>query len=120
MCGIIGYIGKKDTAPLLVEGLKKLEYRGYDSAGICVIENGKLTTIKKKGKILELAKELAKNKPVANIGLAHTRWATHGEPSEKNAHPHLDCSGKIAIVHNGIIENHHALRQLLLKEGHKI
>ena len=120
MCGIIGYIGKKDTAPLLVEGLKKLEYRGYDSAGICVIENGQLTTIKKKGKILELAKELEKNKPVANIGLAHTRWATHGEPSEKNAHPHLDCSGKIAIVHNGIIENHHALRRLLLKEGHNI
>ena len=120
MCGIIGYIGQKDTVPILVAGLKKLEYRGYDSAGLCVVVSGQLKSVKKKGKIAELAKELEKNKLFSNIGIAHTRWATHGEPNEKNAHPHLDCSGKIAIVHNGIIENHSALKKLLLKEGHNI
>jgi len=120
MCGIIGYIGRKKTAPILIDGLSKLEYRGYDSAGICVLEDNELKTIKKKGRITELAKDKNLNDLSAVLGIAHTRWATHGEPSEKNAHPHLDCQGKIAIVHNGIIENHQALKQLLTKHGHKI
>lgn len=120
MCGIIGYIGQKQTTPILIEGLKKLEYRGYDSAGICVLDKGELKTIKKKGKIAELDSELKEHNLSGTIGIAHTRWATHGEPNVKNAHPHLDCHGQIAIVHNGIIENHHGLRQLLIKEGHTI
>ncbi len=120
MCGIIGYIGQKQTTPILIDGLKKLEYRGYDSAGICVLDKGSLKVIKKKGKIAELDSELKEHNLSGTIGIAHTRWATHGEPNEKNAHPHLDCSGQIAIVHNGIIENHHGLRQLLVKEGHSI
>ena len=120
MCGIIGYIGQKQTTPILIEGLKKLEYRGYDSAGICVLDKGELKTIKKKDKIAELDSELKEHNLSGTIGIAHTRWATHGEPNVKNAHPHLDCHGQIAIVHNGIIENHHGLRQLLIKEGHTI
>ena len=120
MCGIIGYIGKKEAMPLLIDGLKKLEYRGYDSAGICVVVDGKLETIKEKGKIAELEDNLTGRKLNSRIGIAHTRWATHGEPNKINSHPHLDCSSKIAIVHNGIIENYHVLRELLESEGHKI
>jgi glutamine---fructose-6-phosphate transaminase (isomerizing) len=120
MCGIIGYIGQKKISPILINGLKKLEYRGYDSAGICVLENGGLTIIKKTGRIEELAKSPELKNVNGAIGIAHTRWATHGEPNEQNAHPHLDCEQKIAIVHNGIIENYQALRELLIKEGHKI
>lgn len=120
MCGIIGYIGNKNSTPLLISGLKKLEYRGYDSAGICIKENNNIRVIKKKGKI----KELENSEDIKNIegmiGIAHTRWATHGEPNEINSHPHLDCKKEIAIVHNGIIENYQALRELLIKEGHKI
>ncbi len=119
MCGIIGYIGNKKVVPLLLEGLKKLEYRGYDSAGVCVASNNKLHLVKKRGGISELEKQPELKELTGNIGIAHTRWATHGEPSEVNAHPHLDCKGKIAIVHNGIIENYHALKELLEKEGHK-
>jgi glutamine---fructose-6-phosphate transaminase (isomerizing) len=120
MCGIIGYIGNKQTAPLLLEGLKKLEYRGYDSAGLCVIGDNQLKTIKKKGNISALAKEVKIDKMSGTIGIAHTRWATHGEPNENNAHPHLDTSKKIAIVHNGIIENYQALKELLIKDGIKL
>ncbi|MBU1202554.1 glutamine--fructose-6-phosphate transaminase (isomerizing) [Patescibacteria group bacterium] len=120
MCGIIGYIGDKKSVPILLEGLEKLEYRGYDSAGICVLSNKQLTSIKKKGKVSELAKQEKIKNLTGMIGIAHTRWATHGEPNEINAHPHLDCHGDIAIVHNGIIENHQALKQLLIKQGHKI
>lgn len=120
MCGIIGYIGNKEIVPLLIDGLKKLEYRGYDSAGICVINNNNLNVVKKKGKIAELTKRLELKEIKGNIGIAHTRWATHGEPNEINAHPHLDCKNEIAIVHNGIIENYHSLKELLEKEGHKI
>jgi glucosamine--fructose-6-phosphate aminotransferase (isomerizing) len=116
MCGILGYIGDKKIVPLLIEGLKQLEYRGYDSAGICVSNNG-LKISKKSGKILELEKEDIFQWE-GNIGIAHTRWATHGEPNEINAHPHLDCKNEIAIVHNGIIENYHSLREILKKEGH--
>ncbi len=120
MCGIIGYIGNKNIVPLLLNGLKKLEYRGYDSAGLCVLNNGKLNVVKKQGKISQLAKEPKLNNIKGNIGIAHSRWATHGEPNELNAHPHLDCKKEIAIVHNGIIENYQSLKKLLKKEGHKI
>ena len=119
MCGIIGYIGDKEIIPLLIEGLKKLEYRGYDSAGICVANNNKLYLLKKKGRIAELEKQPELSKIKGNFGIAHTRWATHGEPNEINAHPHLDCRGQIAVVHNGIIENYSSLKELLEKEGHK-
>ncbi len=118
MCGIIGYIGKKNAVPILIQGLERLEYRGYDSVGICVKINHHLEVLKRKGKVSQFKKipEL-KNLP-GNIGIAHTRWATHGEPSRKNAHPHLDCKGEITVVHNGIIENYQALKDLLKKEGH--
>lgn len=120
MCGIVGYIGQKKISPILIDGLRKLEYRGYDSAGICVLSDGDLKTIKRTGKIDELANSPDLGKLNGVIGIAHTRWATHGEPNEKNAHPHLDCQSKIAIVHNGIVENYQSLRELLIKEGHKI
>ncbi|MFH1325138.1 MAG: glutamine--fructose-6-phosphate transaminase (isomerizing), partial [archaeon] len=120
MCGIIGYIGDKNIVDVLIEGLKKLEYRGYDSAGICLVNKNKLNVAKKEGRIseLELGEEIRNIH--GNLGIAHTRWATHGEPNEINAHPHLDCKNEVAIVHNGIIENHNSLRSLLKKEGHKI
>jgi len=120
MCGIIGYIGNKEIDSLLINSLKKLEYRGYDSAGICVLEKNGLKVVKNKGKIIELEKKVSKNRLKGHIGIAHTRWATHGAPNEKNSHPHLDCHKEIAIVHNGIIENFHALKTLLEKEGHEI
>jgi len=119
MCGIIGYLGKQPAKPILIDGLKKLEYRGYDSAGICVLENGKFLIDKKNGPVAGLAKSLIKIKTGGSIGIAHTRWATHGAPSEKNAHPHFDCRQGIAIVHNGIIENYQALKKILTAEGHK-
>ena len=106
MCGIIGYFGEKNVVPLLIDGLRKLEYRGYDSAGICVLNNWELKTIKNIGRVSELAENIELEKISGNIGIAHTRWATHGEPNEINAHPHLDCKKEIAIVHNGIIENY--------------
>lgn len=120
MCGIFGYIGEKRAIPFLIEGLKRLEYRGYDSAGVSVIEKGKLTTYKNKGRVLGLEQKTELAALSGTIGIAHTRWATHGEPSERNAHPHLDCKGEIAVVHNGIIENYGALKTLLEKEGHKL
>jgi len=120
MCGIIGYIGDKKISEVLVGGLKKLEYRGYDSAGICVSDGKSLKLFKKKGKISDFEKEIGLQNLSGNLGIAHTRWATHGEPSERNAHPHVDCKNEIAIVHNGIIENFHLLKILLEKEGHKI
>ncbi len=119
MCGIIGYIGNKDAVSVIIEGLKKLEYRGYDSAGICVKDGGNFLVVKKKGKVSELDNQLNCGSFTGNIGIGHTRWATHGEPNEINAHPHFDCQKEIAIVHNGIIENYHSLKELLEKEGHK-
>src|SRR6266849_4634036 len=116
MCGIVGYIGKRDAAPILMEGLHRLEYRGYDSAGIAVAHRGELRLAKCKGRVRELDKlmpERFKGAP----GIAHTRWATHGEPSDRNAHPHCDKAGRIAIIHNGIIENAAALRARLQAEG---
>ena len=120
MCGIIGYIGDKRAVPFLIEGLKRLEYRGYDSAGLCVLEKGELKNVKKQGRVSELEKQAELPNLSSTLGIAHTRWATHGEPSEVNAHPHLDCKGEIAVVHNGIIENYQALKTLLVQEGHKI
>ncbi|HEY2328870.1 MAG TPA: glutamine--fructose-6-phosphate transaminase (isomerizing) [Verrucomicrobiae bacterium] len=120
MCGIIGYVGKKAASPILLEGLRRLEYRGYDSAGVALLHAGSLLLRKKKGKIDVGIARLLKSEPVAgNIGIGHTRWATHGVPSDKNSHPHLDASGKISVVHNGVIENYDALKQKLLKAGHK-
>ncbi len=120
MCGIIGYVGKKAVSPILLEGLRRLEYRGYDSAGVAVLDGDELLVRKKKGKIGEGLARLLKSQPVAgNLGIGHTRWATHGPPSDINSHPHFDQSGRIAIVHNGVIENFDALRQKLLATGHK-
>src|SRR5512141_2896791 len=112
MCGIVGYIGDKNAAPLLIDGLRRLEYRGYDSAGITIQVDGHLQTRKSVGKIAELEKLIGNgNAPVGTMGIAHTRWATHGAPNTVNAHPHHDCTGDISIVHNGIIENASTLKQ---------
>ena len=114
MCGIIGYVGNKPAVPILVSGLKQLEYRGYDSAGLAVVNmNGSLEVRRAAGK-LENLEAVLENKPLAgSFGVGHTRWATHGVPSEENAHPHRDSAGKIVVVHNGIIENYLALRERL-------
>ncbi|MFQ6113738.1 MAG: glutamine--fructose-6-phosphate transaminase (isomerizing), partial [bacterium] len=119
MCGIIGYIGNKQAVPILIEGLKRLEYRGYDSAGLAVFRNGKIAVEKQAGKILELEKHIAEKNLSGNIGIAHTRWATHGHPTCKNAHPHSDCTGNLALIHNGIIENYLAIKTKLQANGHK-
>ncbi len=120
MCGIIGYIGKQNSLPILVEGLKRLEYRGYDSAGIALVRKGELSIHKKAGKVAELIKLVSKNGISANLGIGHTRWATHGEPNDTNAHPHWDCNHEIAIIHNGIIENYVTIKKKLEQEGHII
>ena len=120
MCGIIGYIGNKECKPILINGLKRLEYRGYDSVGFCILDNVNLNIVKQKGRVGDLEQQLSFQKIKGTQGIAHTRWATHGEANALNAHPHLDCKNEIAIVHNGIIENYHALKELLQKEGHKI
>ena len=119
MCGIIGYVGSRNASSILLGGLQKLEYRGYDSAGIAIVgSNGNLTVHKQQGKLEALVKAVAKNKPSGTTGLGHTRWATHGSPSSINAHPHTDCSGNVAIIHNGIVENHAELKQSLLGAKH--
>ena len=120
MCGIIGYVGKKPASPILLEGLRRLEYRGYDSAGVAIQSGAGLLVRKKKGKIDEgLARVLLAEPAPGNLGIGHTRWATHGVPSDKNSHPQTDASGKIAIVHNGVIENYDLLKQRLLRAGHQ-
>jgi len=118
MCGIIGYMGKTQALPILIEGLKRLEYRGYDSAGVAIVNNGDLLLEKTEGKIAQLEKHLIGKKCPGTTGIAHTRWATHGEPNTVNAHPHLDCSNTIAVVHNGIIENYQVIKQHLLNKKH--
>ena len=117
MCGIVGYIGKNKASEILISGMKRLEYRGYDSAGICTIENSSLVTTKCKGKVSELESKLNSSLHLGNIGIGHTRWATHGEPNQVNAHPHSDSKGKFSLIHNGIIENHYAIKEFLIKEG---
>ena len=118
MCGIVGYVGSKNATTLLVDGLKRLEYRGYDSAGVSLMNGAGVETRKAKGKIAMLEAAIEQNPVKGNIGIAHTRWATHGPPNECNAHPHHDCTGTISVVHNGIIENYGPLRALLQKTGH--
>ncbi len=118
MCGIIGYVGKKDAVPILLEGLHRMEYRGYDSAGIAILAHDGVIVEKTAGKIALLEKKVKDVLPSGTTGIAHTRWATHGEPTTENAHPHLDCTGKIAVIHNGIIENFTVLKSKLLDEGH--
>ena len=119
MCGIIGYIGRKSAPDIIIEGLRRLEYRGYDSAGLVTIAKGKFELRKKTGRINDLAGLLKKQPAYGNTGIGHTRWATHGAPTDANAHPHLDQSGKIALVHNGVIENHQLLKDRLIAKGHK-
>jgi glutamine---fructose-6-phosphate transaminase (isomerizing) len=121
MCGIIGYIGERKAQPILLNGLKRLEYRGYDSAGICTVKGNKnsLSIRKLSGKIKALEQLLNKNPISGIVGIGHNRWATHGAPNQINAHPHMDCSGELAVVHNGIIENYSQLKAELIKEGHK-
>ena len=119
MCGIIGYIGMRGATPLLLEGLKRMEYRGYDSAGVAVMNGGGVETRKAAGKISELERALSASPVAGDMGIGHTRWATHGVPNECNAHPHLDCKGDIAVVHNGIIENSGTLKKELIAHGHK-
>jgi len=119
MCGIVGYIGKRNSVPILLEGLRHLEYRGYDSAGLSVLKDNNIQIIKTPGKIKDLAKLIDNNKLHSTIGIAHTRWATHGAPNKINAHPHRDCNKNLTIVHNGIIENYLGLKNELIKEGHK-
>jgi glutamine---fructose-6-phosphate transaminase (isomerizing) len=120
MCGIVGYVGKKQVVPVIIDGLKRLEYRGYDSAGIAVAGNGHGLEIRRaEGKLRNL-EEVIRNKPLdGTYGIGHTRWATHGRPTEENAHPHRDCSGRIVVVHNGIVENYLSLKKKLTEEGHK-
>ena len=119
MCGIVGYIGPKDPVDVLVEGLRRLEYRGYDSAGLAVVdEDGNLALRRAPGKLRDLEKVIAKSPLAGRYGLGHTRWATHGRPSEENAHPHRDCTGKLVVIHNGIIENYVELKHALEKQGH--
>ena len=118
MCGIIGYIGSKEAVPILLDGLKKLEYRGYDSAGIAVLKDNKIKIVKCKGKVAKLENLLEKDAPKGNIGLGHTRWATHGRPNNINAHPHNGHNSEIVVVHNGIIENYMSLRERLISEGY--
>lgn len=129
MCGIVGYIGKKKAVPILLDGLKRLEYRGYDSAGIAILKcqnpndkiqkKSEMVVIKATGKVVELENKIGDKEIFGNVGIAHTRWATHGKPCDKNSHPHADCSGGIVVVHNGIIENYLELKDQLQKKGHK-
>src|SRR4030095_4013383 len=119
MCGIIGYIGDKQVLPILIDGLRRLEYRGYDSAGVAVVKHGALELRRSAGKWSRLEEALETNPLDGEYGIGHTRWATHGRPTEENAHPHRDCTGRIVVVHNGIIENYLDLKKQLQKEGHK-
>lgn len=118
MCGIVGYIGQKEVVPILIDGLKRLEYRGYDSAGVTVYQDGKLNTTKAVGRLSKLEQILSESPLPGNLGIGHTRWATHGRPSDRNAHPHQDCNRKISVVHNGIIENYIHLKEWLQEKGH--
>jgi glucosamine--fructose-6-phosphate aminotransferase (isomerizing) len=119
MCGIVGYVGQKPLLPVLIEGLRRLEYRGYDSAGVAVVRDGQMHIRRSPGKLSRLEGVLADDPVQGTFGIGHTRWATHGRPSEENAHPHCDCTGHIVVVHNGIIENYLELKHELIEEGHR-
>jgi len=118
MCGIVGYIGKEQAHPYLIKGLKRLEYRGYDSAGIALIQMDHLAVFKCKGKVSDLEDRIGAASTDSHCGIGHTRWATHGEPNDVNAHPHLSSDGNIALIHNGIIENYASLKEALITQGH--
>ncbi|MCB0274724.1 MAG: glutamine--fructose-6-phosphate transaminase (isomerizing), partial [Calditrichaeota bacterium] len=118
MCGIVGYIGPREAYPILINGLKRLEYRGYDSSGVALVRNGSIAVEKQVGKIAALEELVRDRNVTGNVGIAHTRWATHGEPNQTNAHPHIDGEGKIVLVHNGIVENYDTLRKMLGAKGH--
>src|SRR4030088_504948 len=120
MCGIVGYVGKKQVVPLIIDGLRKLEYRGYDSAGIAGVDEDHQMQIRRaKGKLRHLEEELRLQPLDGTYGVGHTRWATRGRPTEENAHPHRDCTGRLVVVHNGIIENYVSLKRKLIEEGHR-
>src|SRR5918999_1461157 len=119
MCGIVGYVGTKQAQPVLLDGMAKLEYRGYDSAGVACVDDGQIEVVRRAGKLKELLGALDGRDLDGTLGIGHTRWATHGAPTDGNAHPHRDCNGTIALVHNGIIENHDVLRERLTGEGHE-
>jgi glucosamine--fructose-6-phosphate aminotransferase (isomerizing) len=117
MCGIVGYVGRSEAAPILLDGLRRLEYRGYDSAGVAIVNGEHVETRKCAGRIAALGKLMAKKPPTGTFGISHTRWATHGKPTDQNAHPHFDATGKLALVHNGVIENYQALKDQLIRDG---
>src|SRR5439155_9471377 len=119
MCGIVGYVGHRDALSFILPGLRRLEYRGYDSAGIATVSRTSLDVRKATGRIADLEALLAADRPKGTLGVGHTRWATHGRPSDTNAHPHLDCQSQLAVVHNGIIENYRELRKTLAAGGHR-
>src|SRR5215471_7447527 len=119
MCGIFGYVGPRDPVPIIMGGLRSLEYRGYDSAGIAIVQNRRLAVRRCSGKLRNLEDLLVKEPVTGEFGLGHTRWATHGRPTEENAHPHRDCNGRIVVAHNGIIENYLQLKRKLIEEGHR-
>ena len=118
MCGIVGYIGHREAYPVVIKGLRRLEYRGYDSTGVAIIQDGNLLVYKKKGKVAELEEAVLGKDLHSNIAIGHTRWATHGEPSDRNAHPHLSNNGRLAMLHNGIIENYAQIKTDLLSKGY--
>ena len=118
MCGIVGYVGPKQASPILIDGLRRMEYRGYDSAGVAVLNGGGIKVRKAAGKLSVLVDALRTETPSGTVGVGHTRWATHGAPTTPNAHPHLDQTGRIAVIHNGIIENASGIRKALEKRNH--
>src|SRR5438445_7778533 len=117
MCGIVGYVGRAEAGPILLDGLRRLEYRGYDSAGVAIVNGKQIETRKCAGRIANLAKLMTEKPPLGQYGISHTRWATHGKVTDENAHPHFDASGKLALVHNGVIENYQALKDDLVRGG---
>ncbi|MCC7298141.1 MAG: glutamine--fructose-6-phosphate aminotransferase, partial [Bacteroidia bacterium] len=117
MCGIVAYIGDREAFPIIIKGLKRLEYRGYDSAGVALLNDG-MHVFKKKGKVAELENSIHLSERTGKIGMGHTRWATHGEPNDVNAHPHVSQSGDLSVIHNGIIENYATLKEGLIRRGH--
>jgi len=119
MCGIVGYVGHRPVVPVIIGGLRKLEYRGYDSAGIAVVHNRQILLKRASGKLVNLVRLLDREPLTGEYGIGHTRWATHGRPTEENAHPHRDCTGKVVVVHNGIIENYIELKTRLQQSNHK-
>ncbi len=118
MCGIVGYLGDREAYPIIIKGLKRLEYRGYDSAGVAVLKNNTITSVKTKGKVTDLEKKAGNTASESGIGIGHTRWATHGVPSDVNSHPHISNNGEIVLIHNGIIENYEPIKQMLIKNGY--